>query len=198
MNCTSIDLKEYFFGETSAGERRLVEEHLHSCVACRDELERLRLTQASLLSVREEEVPRRIAFVSDKVFEPRWYQRLWGSAPRLGFASAALLALAIFAHAPFFRPAPQSPPVTTAADPAAMETRIRQEVASRIDAAVQQALRESETRQQRKTAELVRAAEQRLEMEHRAGLLAVQENFDVLRKRMNVLYTASADLGVRQ
>jgi len=197
MNCTSIDLKEYFFGETAAGERRLVEEHLHACAVCRDELERLRQTKAALLSVREEEVPRRIAFVSDKVFEPRWYQRFWRSTPRLGFASAALLALAIFAHAPWFQPAPQ-PPRQAGADPSAVEARIRQEVAGRIDAAVRQALAESETRQQQKTAELVRAAEQRLAIEHRADLLAVQENFDVLRKRMSVLYTASADLGARQ
>jgi len=197
MNCTSIDLKEYFFGETPVGERRLIEEHLHECAACRNELERLRLTEATLLSVREEEVPRRIAFVSDKVFEPRWYQRLWSSTSRLGFASAALLALAIFAHAPFFRPAPQ-PPQTAGADPAAIEAHIRKEVASRTEAAVRKALLESEARYQQKTAELVSAAEQRLEMEHRADLLAVQENFDVLRKRMNVLHTASADLGARQ
>ena len=31
----------------------------------------------------------RIAFVSDKVFEPRWWQTIWRSGPAMGFASAA-------------------------------------------------------------------------------------------------------------
>ena len=35
---------------------------------------RVRLTLDALSTLREEEVPRRIAFVSDKVFEPRWWQ----------------------------------------------------------------------------------------------------------------------------
>ena len=92
MNCTSIDLKAYFLGEADAPMRRAAEEHLTSCAACQEEHERLRLTQAALFTVREEEMPRRIAFVSDKVFAPRWYQRLWRSGPRLGFAGAAMLA----------------------------------------------------------------------------------------------------------
>jgi hypothetical protein len=45
-----------------------------------------------LASLEDEEIPRRIAFVSDRVFEPRWWQTMWRSGPVMGFASAALLA----------------------------------------------------------------------------------------------------------
>ena len=47
-----------------------VEAHIKSCTPCREELERLDCTQATLFSLRDEEIPQRIAFVSDKIFEP--------------------------------------------------------------------------------------------------------------------------------
>src|SRR5947209_5761289 len=97
MGCSPFDLKDYFFGELSVADRRSVDHHVASCVACRDELETLQLTQTALLSVRDEEPPRRIAFVSDKVFEPKWWQTLW-TGPKVGFASAAMLSFAILAH----------------------------------------------------------------------------------------------------
>ena len=50
-------------------------------------------------------MPYRIAFVSDKIFEPRGWAWLWNSAPRLGFVSAAMLAAAILVHG-LVRPAP--------------------------------------------------------------------------------------------
>ncbi len=97
MNCSSVDVKAYALGEPSGipGEAT----HIESCEHCREELQRLRLMQSALLSLKEEEIPQRISFVSDKVFEPRWWQRIWHSAPAMGFASAAVLAAAIFVHA---------------------------------------------------------------------------------------------------
>jgi hypothetical protein len=71
-------------------------------------------------------MPHRIAFVSDKIFEPRGWAWLWNSAPRLGFVSAALLAAAILVHA-FTRPAP------SAADMAALEARVRAEVLQNVE-----------------------------------------------------------------
>ena len=52
--------------------------------SCREELARLRLTLDALSTLREEEMPRRIAFVSDKVFEPRWWQSVPASVVRGG------------------------------------------------------------------------------------------------------------------
>src|SRR5205814_3061629 len=70
--------------------------------ACREELAELRLTLDTLSTLREEEIPRRIAFVSDKVFEPRWWQRFFTP----GFAGACVIAVAILVHA-FISPTQQ-------------------------------------------------------------------------------------------
>ena len=99
MTCSPFDLKDFLFGELNAGERESVERHVLACVACSEELAALTATRSAVLCMREEEPPRRIAFVSDKVFEPRWWQRIFASGPRLGFASAAMLAVAIVFHA---------------------------------------------------------------------------------------------------
>src|SRR5215467_8256327 len=99
MNCAPFDLRDYCLHELSAAERQQVEAHVKGCGSCREELERLRLTEAALLNLREEEIPQRIAFVSDKIFEPspwrRAWESFWGSTARLGFASAALLSTAL-------------------------------------------------------------------------------------------------------
>ena len=77
MNCALVDLKAYFLGELDSHERTLVESHASACQNCHEELERLRITQTALAALPQEEVPQRIAFVSDKVFEPRWWQSIW-------------------------------------------------------------------------------------------------------------------------
>ena len=84
MSCSDDDLKDLMFGELDEAARGRVETHVRECWHCQEELDRLRLTQAALNVLPEEEMPRRIAFVSDPVFEPRWWQRLWQSGPKLG------------------------------------------------------------------------------------------------------------------
>lgn len=186
MSCSPLDLKDYLFGVLTEAERRQVEEHARGCQACGEELDRLRLTEAALRSLPDEEPPRRIAFVSDKVFEPGWWQRFWQSGPRLGFASAALLAMAILVHG-FLRPVPAAAPMVTGT--AAIEAR--------IGAAVAKAVAESEARQAQKTVQLVADTEKRLEFDRRADRVAFEEAFNHLQKKFNVLYTATADLGGR-
>lgn len=99
MNCSlpnqKPDWNAYALGELATAERQDADAHLGACEACHEELAALRSTLTALSTLREEEVPRRIAFVSDKVFEPRWWQMLWNPM----FASAAVLALAIVVHA---------------------------------------------------------------------------------------------------
>jgi anti-sigma factor RsiW len=118
MNCSTPqnkpDWKAYALGELSPEDRREAEGHATACETCREELATLRLTLDTLSTLREEEVPRRIAFVSDKVFEPRWWQRFLNPT----FASACVLAGAIVFHA--------------AARPSVTEEQIQ----ARIDAAV--------------------------------------------------------------
>ena len=86
MTCSPFDLKEYLFGELNAEQRESVDRHLLACPDCQDELAALSATRSAILCMHEEEPPRRIAFVSDKVFEPRWWQKMFASGPQLGFA----------------------------------------------------------------------------------------------------------------
>jgi anti-sigma factor RsiW len=194
MSCSPYDLKDYFLGELSEAERQQVQRHAQECGACREELDRLRLTQAALRALPEEEPPRRIAFVSDKVFEPGWWQRFWQSGSRLGFASAAMLSIAILGHA-LLRPpavAPPGPPGSVA-----IEARISAEVAKQLEPVLARASAESEARQAKQMIRLVTEAEQRIDFDRRADRVAFEEAFSVLQKRLNVMYTASANLGGR-
>lgn len=100
MSTAPHDLRDYLLDELTEAERAEVEAYLKTSPEARDELARLRLTQQALLSVPDEEIPSRIGFVSDKVFEPslarRWWNGFWDVAPRFGFSMAAVL-LVLFA-----------------------------------------------------------------------------------------------------
>lgn len=100
MSCTNFDWKAYALGELDPAGRDQAEAHANTCAHCREELAGLRLTLDALSTLREEDVPRRIAFVSDKVFEPRWWQRIWSPS----FAAGCVVAAAILVHA-FVQPA---------------------------------------------------------------------------------------------
>jgi hypothetical protein len=180
MSCSPFDLRDYLLDELVEEGRRQVEQHVRSCGGCYEELERLRITHATLLTLREEEVPQRIGFVSDKVFEPsglrRVWQTFWNSSAKLGFASAAMLSVALLFFT-FFRQAPAVAsvvPVDT--------SRIEAQVAARVSASVEKAVAESETRQASQTAALLAAAEQRFERQRETDRL----NIEVLQKRYNV------------
>lgn len=103
MSCISPeskpDWKAYVLRELHPDAARQAETHLAACSNCHEEVATLRLTLDTLSTLREEEIPRRIAFVSDKVFEPRWWQRAFiptFASPT--FAAAALVAVAILVH----------------------------------------------------------------------------------------------------
>jgi hypothetical protein len=179
MNCAPSDLKDYLFGELPEAGRRQVEQHLAACERCREEFERLKLTQSALAALREEEPPRRIAFVSDKVFEPRWWRRLWQPSPRWAFASALVLGAAIVAHGFLTGMTPPPPPAQA---PVNFEARVAEEVARRLPAAVDRAVAEREARWLRQVAEL----EAKWDFERRADVAAFQEQVNYLKKRLDV------------
>ncbi len=99
------------------------------------------MTEAALFSLRDEEIPQRIAFVSDQIFEPspvrRWFSGFWGSAARLGFASAAMLSASILYFAAT-RPAPA--PDRTAAPTMAAVSPSPQQIQQQIQQAVAKAV----------------------------------------------------------
>jgi anti-sigma factor RsiW len=120
MSCESYDWKGYALGELAANERHEAEAHAATCEGCRVELAHVRLTIDALSTLREEEVPRRIAFVSDKVFEPRWWQMFL----KPSFAAALVIAAAILTHGFMMRPA--------AVDDAAIQARVDQAVTKAV------------------------------------------------------------------
>ena len=150
MSCSPFDLKDYFLKELPTPQALQVEEHIKTCAGCREELDRLRLTETALFSLRDEEIPQRIAFVSDKIFEPspvrRWFSAFWGSAGRLGFASAAMLSAAlVFSSVNKPAPAPGNkdrvviqPTVATGPTEAEIQGRIDAAVGKAVDRAVTQ------------------------------------------------------------
>ena len=98
MSCLSPeskpDWKAYVLRELGQDAQCQAEAHLATCSICHEEVATLRLTLDTLSTLREEEMPRRIAFVSDKVFEPRWWQRVFNPT----FAAGVLVAAAILIH----------------------------------------------------------------------------------------------------
>jgi anti-sigma factor RsiW len=191
MSCSPFDLRDYFFGELAREEHASVEAHVKACAHCREELESLRLLEGTLLSVREEEPPRRIAFVSDKIFEPTWWQRLWRSGPQLGFASAGMLAGAIVLHGWMARPAASpSPQVAVTAPASGTGQRLTPGEVSEI---VRAAVKESEDRQAVRFQQVLEEKQKDWDLQQRANLVAMEEVFSVMQKRMNVLVRASND-----
>ncbi len=195
MSCSPFDLKDYFLKELPNPQQREVEGHVKGCQVCREELDRLQLTGAALLSLRDEEIPQRIAFVSDKVFEPSpWRRRwaaFWGSAARLGFASAAMLSVALLVS-PLVSQLVRPAPVGRVSDPPKASSGVAQisdaEIQNRIESAVLKAVAEVDARQTQKTTQLVadlQAARKKL-------LLAAAE-YDWSQKRAtNMRISASA------
>lgn len=193
MNCSSMDLKAYTLGEATEEERRQIETHATACAECREELARLTAARDCLLMLRDEEMPRRIAFVSDKVFEPNWWQRLWNSGPKLGFASAAMISAALLVSA-LMRPAAVAGPAVSQADLARTEARIQQEVNARLEATLTKALADSELRQTKRTAAMLETAAKEVQVE-RQTLTATANSYDMLYKQVLAAYRTNSQLG---
>ncbi len=190
MNCSPFDLNDYFWNDLAESERRDVEIHVRSCRQCGTEIQRLKATQAALLTMADEEIPQRIGFVSDRVYEPSRARRMWaafrGSAAQLGFASAAMLSAALIVFA-LLRPVPVTQVIS--------ERNVAPVDYSRqIQDAVGRAVADTEAREASRTNALLEAAEKRHDMEHKALMLAVQENLTLMQKRLNFMTVASNDL----
>ena len=184
------DWKSYALGELDARARQDAESHVVACADCQDELAGLRVTLDAMATLREEELPRRIAFVSDKVFEPRWYEKLF---LRPSFAAAAVIAGAILVHA-FVRPVMAPTNVAAQLDTKAIETRVTAEVSARlqnemataVNTAVTKAVTETEKRDDHRTALLLSAAESRY-----------SDAADFLNKQVTRIYALNTGAGVR-
>lgn len=198
MSCSPFDLRDYYFKDLAENERRLTEVHVKTCAHCREELDRLRGTETALLALPDEEIPQRIGFVSDPVFQPSAFRRgwdaLWGSAARLGFASAAMLSAALVVFS-ITRPVPQAIAPAPAMNRTVLEADLSRRVNDAVDHAVARAVAESEARQARQTQELLAASDRRYALETQAMMVRVKEYLEVEKKHSNIRILASNDAG---
>jgi anti-sigma factor RsiW len=188
MICSPFDLRDFVLKELSEPETRQVDAHVRGCAGCREEVERLRLTEAALFSLRDEEIPQRIAFVSDKIFEPSPWRRgwaaFWGSSARLGFASAALLSVALIVFSlarPAGTPVSGGPATVRVVPPAVTQPASVSdaEIQKRVQAAVDQAVAASETRLEKAFDQRVKEMDQR----NQAMMLSAASEFRFAEKQ---------------
>jgi len=189
--------KAYSLGEMDARARQEAESHVAACADCQDELAALRVTLDAMATLRDEELPRRIAFVSDKVFEPRWYEKLTQAFLRPSFAAAGLIAAAILVDA-FVRPVGVPGNATAQVDTRAIESRVTAEVTARlqnemagavntaVNTAVTKAVAETEKRDDQRTAQLLSASDRRY-----------SDAADFLNKQVTRIYALNTGAGVR-
>ena len=184
-------LRDYTFDELPAGERQAMEQHLAACGDCALELDQLRLTTAALHTLPDREIPQRIAFVSDRVFEPSAFRRFWNSGARLGFASACVVAAAVVISAWH---------LSSVYQPAEGRTVVQTASASpeQINAAVAKAVAQVRAQIAENNAQMIRTAvqtaERKRDAEYRDQMVAIGENFMVLQKRLTYATLASNDV----
>jgi anti-sigma factor RsiW len=168
-------LRDYAFDEQlPQAERRAMEQHLAACGACVMELDQLRLTTTALRTLPDREIPQRIAFVSDRVFEPSMWRRFWNSGARLGFASACVVAAAVVVSAWPHRPA------------AEVRTVVQTASASEINAAVGRAVAQVRAEDAQMIQAAVQTSERKRDAEYRDQMIVIGENFERLQKRLSL------------
>lgn len=195
--CPKADIvRDYAFDEIPKSERPAVEAHLTGCVECSAELAELRLTTAALAALPDREPPRRIAFVSDKVFEPSVFERLWNAFRWQGVVAAGAMALAVFSlvNRPVVPVAQNPAPVVTTASAHVDQNAVNDAVALAVSEAVAKV--RAEDTQMLKTA--LAEAETRHEKQHQALMVAMEENLTVMQKRLSTYTTLAAYEGGAQ
>ncbi len=171
--CSEFDVKDYFFGEVPDSGN-----HLATCGACMAELDQLRAVRSTLLTLHEQEPPQRIGFVSDKIFEPsplrRFFASFWLSGARLGFASAAMLSVALLVF-------------SARTQPRIIERRVEVAQAAApvdVDAAVAKAVSVAMAGQEKKYRILLEASDRKHQVEERQLAIRVAEYVTNLEKTM--------------
>jgi hypothetical protein len=198
----AVALRDYAFDELPPDERREMELHLAGCGACGASLDRLRLLTATLRTVPDREIPQRIAFVSDPVFEPSWFRQFWNSkAPlfqsSLGFASACVLALAMVVSVWRFSGTRRPVEVRTVVLTTPTQQGVSQQegvAQEQIRDAVAKAVAQVRAEDARMMQTAIQSSERKLDLQYRNQMVAIQENLMFLQKKLNTSYANYASL----
>ena len=206
------DLRDYLFDELGSAEKAEVEAWLATSAEGREELARLRLTHQAMLALPDEEIPQRIAFVSDKVFEPSPLARLVSwlqmEGPRFAFGMAAAMAVVfagIWATEPSLRYDDQGfelafgadAPTTPAPAPPAVKTLTAEQVR---EVALAVLAETSETRRAELTAlidERTAETEQRFAQQVAAVSDDAEMAYRMLRGEIEKMYNGSLAMAAR-
>jgi hypothetical protein len=187
--CDREQLRDYALDELTGAARVATERHIAECQQCEAELARLQLTTAALRVLPDQEIPQRIAFVSDKVFEPsplaQFLSAFWNSGARLGFVSACILAAALFANA-WRRPIEIRTETKTV-----LPADFSQQIDARVNKAVSDAVARAHKDDTRVLKATIESADRKSEQRRRALLVAMSEEMNTLQKRLGV-YTEYA------
>jgi anti-sigma factor RsiW len=184
-------LRDYAFDELAGNERRAMDEHIATCGDCAVELDRLRLTTAALRTLPDREIPQRIAFVSDRVFEPSALARFWNAvlpSNRFGFASACVLATAMVVSAWHFSATSRPVEIRTVVQTASTPVDPQQQ----ISAAVAKAVAQVRVEDARMIQAALQESERKHDQEYRKQMVAIQERLMVLQKRLGASYASMA------
>jgi negative regulator of sigma E activity len=186
-------LRDYAFGELPADRQPELEQHLGVCGECTLELDRLRLTTAALRTLPDREIPQRIAFVSDKVFEPspmsRFFGGFWNSAARLGFASACVLGAALVVSA-YHRPAEVRTAVQTGNVQTGNVQAANADVSKQVNDAVTKAVAQVKVEDARE----IETVGRKYEQEYQDRMTTVAQNFELLQKQVGTSLIVSYDM----
>jgi uncharacterized protein YdaU (DUF1376 family) len=187
--CDREQLRDYAFDELAGAARAAMEGHIAGCAECAAELAQLELTTAALRVLPDQEIPQRIAFVSDKVFEPspvaRFFSAFWNSGARLGFVSACMLAAALFANV-WRRPIEIRTETKTM-----VPANFSQQIDARVNKAVSDAVARVHEEDARVLKAAIESADHKSEQRRRALMVAMSEEMNTLQKRLGV-YTEYA------
>lgn len=198
MQKNERDLRELVFGDelarTPEAELQAISEHPER----QEELNRLLQLREALLTLADEEPPRRTVLVAPAAERMPWWRSLLSfGAPGWGFAGAMALAAAIVAHGWLMRPAGEvlqvagnpagsGAPTATGAitlNDAQIEARVNAAVEQRLGSLLQQVRAELKTEHQREARRLVAAAEERLQQQHDAEMFQMREAVTFIQKK---------------
>ena len=217
MHNAPHDLRDYILDELEPAQRAELERWLAGSAEGRAELERLPKTCGALRSLPDEEPPRRIAFVSDKIFEPspwarfaRWF---WAEGPRMALGTAAVLAVVFagvwateptvtadesgwsLAFGPRVETAAPAPAATPAAAPATIDEAV-------LEAKVQEAVAQERERMREALRQVIDERAKAIEARFSTDLEGTRQDFDsslhIINSKYEQLYKdiVSSDLAV--